>query len=872
MFFSIFSSIVIIASYFCGCVVSFCLIKYRIKVGFCLQRLTNLYHGHITPKKTHNKACTICENLHCNRHKNATLKEPWKGILINKDLNQAVEAFFNKILENFVSSWYVHFTDDTAFINELRSSVRFTSATIINRYLEIDIGQVISHKILPCALRHTHDCLQIQEKAEKDNISLEKAAVSHLGKRLHAAVTNRDNELEYLRQLTAFMLPYMISKSQLKCNNFNLLIREIIAGWVFLPLMDVIADPNIINLLVNLLAKQKSKLSRNLHKSNTRVELLYNFTNYAQVKEAALGYDLTKIFKSPEILYSFMQYLKDEGPVNVLQFCLDVEEFNRKLLTPDLSKKDLDALHLEANQLHQLYLKEYSSDYIGCPSDIASSFETLLQGGAQNIPILRTSPPLYKAYDYAFGILETRWLPLFYHSDEFYKLACGSKITASYHKSSGARGKKGTDPSSQGTVSKISSGLYKIKGALRTQPIEGAVYPQETQTYETDPSIFIEQNIYRDLSAWRVSISYAEQIGGPKSISIFHINIKRIDTCSESERYWTVQRHDQDFYTLKIKLVEFHGVNEICDSPLPSRRSTTPIETRKQKYEEFLQKLLQKPSLRGSDLLYTFLTTKQNFTMIADTSVPIVSDLENIYQSVAHKLRKEKGQHLDSFMSTFLASTETGKSKINKYECPDMGEEADTGISMDGNIQVKNRNIKKSIFVDNFGIPLPETTVYTPMTINPRDIIQCSSYLLSRIFHAPSGVLRMFNSICNVAHRAVESFARVYIEREIKHVLSEHTLAHLINLLQDVLFVQKHIPLTKVELEERKLTAFNNIAKLNRGFVCYWLGLDVNEGLTTLLRILQHPQLNKQLAYSLLDIIVVELYPECKSAENFKTC
>lgn len=44
--------------------------------------------------------------------------------------------------------------------------------------------------------------------------------------------------------------------------------------------------------------------------------------------------------------------------------------------------------------------------------------------------------------------------------------------------------------------------------------------------------------------------------------------------------------------------------------------------------------------------------------------MPIVSDLGNIYQSVAHKLRKEKGQHLDSFMNTFLHSTENEKSKL----------------------------------------------------------------------------------------------------------------------------------------------------------------------------------------------------------------
>lgn len=71
---------------------------------------------------------------------------------------------------------------------------------------------------------------------------------------------------------------------------------------------------------------------------------------------------------------------------------------------------------------------------------------------------------------------------------------------------------------------------------------------------------------------------------------------------------------------------------------------------------------------------------------------------------------------------------------------------------------------------------------------------------------------------------------------------------YILVILVDVLFVQKHIPLTKLELEERKLTAFNNIAKLNRGFLCYWLGLDVNDGLTTLLQILQHPQLNKQVS------------------------
>lgn len=45
-----------------------------------------------------------------------------------------------------------------------------------------------------------------------------------------------------------------------------------------------------------------------------------------------------------------------------------------------------------------------------------------------------------------------------------------------------------------------------------------------------------------------------------------------MDVSSDDRRNWTVWRKDQDFYTLKAKLVEFHGESEICDSPLPSRK------------------------------------------------------------------------------------------------------------------------------------------------------------------------------------------------------------------------------------------------------------------------------------------------------------
>lgn len=53
----------------------------------------------------------------------------------------------------------------------------------------------------------------------------------------------------------------------------------------------------------------------------------------------------------------------------------------------------------------------------------------------------------------------------------------------------------------------------------------------------------------------------------------FNVNVERIDDDLKNDsKRWMVQRKDQDFYTLKAKLVEFHGENEFSDSILPSRR------------------------------------------------------------------------------------------------------------------------------------------------------------------------------------------------------------------------------------------------------------------------------------------------------------
>lgn len=107
-----------------------------------------------------------------------------------------------------------------------------------------------------------------------------------------------------------------------------MLLRELLSGWVLLPLMDVISDPNIINSLVILAVNYKStKTPRSVSQSG-EVELLYNFFQSDESpRQSAFAFSLNKIKNTPELLYALMQFLKKEAQVHLLQFCLDVGKF-----------------------------------------------------------------------------------------------------------------------------------------------------------------------------------------------------------------------------------------------------------------------------------------------------------------------------------------------------------------------------------------------------------------------------------------------------------------------------------------------------------------------------------------------------------------
>lgn len=94
-------------------------------------------------------------------------------------------------------------------------------------------------------------------------------------------------------------------------------------GWVFLPLMDVLADPSIINAIVILSITYKSKKTS---KDNVNIEMVNFLENFSSndKKVSPFATNLNKIKNNTDLLYAIMQFLKKQEHVHLLQFCLDV--------------------------------------------------------------------------------------------------------------------------------------------------------------------------------------------------------------------------------------------------------------------------------------------------------------------------------------------------------------------------------------------------------------------------------------------------------------------------------------------------------------------------------------------------------------------
>ncbi|XP_028653315.2 sorting nexin-14 isoform X3 [Erpetoichthys calabaricus] len=831
-------------------------------------------------------SCAVCGKIKCRRHKPTLLLEnyqPWLGLKVYSKVDTSLSEVLELVLENFVYPWYRDITDHEAFVDELRATIRFFASVLARRAQKVDIPTLITHKLLKVAMKHIEIIAKARQRA-KNTECLQQAALEEYGPDLHIAVRSRRDELQYLRKLTELLFPYILPPKALDCRSLTLLIREVLAGSVFLPSMDFLADPDTVNHLI-LIFIDDSPPEMATEPPSAFVPFLQKYAESRNKKTSVLKLELKEIREQQDLLFRFMNFLKQEGAVHVLQFCLTVEEFNDKILCPELTDSEMMNLHEEVKKIYTTYCLDESIDKIRFDPFIVEEIRNIAEGPYCSVVKLQTMRCLFEAYEHVLSLLENVFTPMFCHSDEYFRhLLRGAESPARNSRLS--RNSLSLDDIRSTTKRGESFGISrignKIKGVFKSTTLEGAMLPsyglsegdddlveEAIMVLEDDSPVeaISTPSTPRNLCAWKITIPYVDFDDIKKErIPVFCIDVERNDrkAVGHETEHWSVYRRYLEFYVLESKLTEFHG--SFPDAQLPSKRIIGPknyefLMSKREEFQEYLQKLLQHPELSSSQLLSDFLSPNSGESQFHDKMLPDVN-LGKIIKSVPGKLIKEKGQHLEPFIMSFFNSCESPKPKPSKPELTILSPTSENNKKLFNDLFKNNAN--RSEYTEK-----KHNQNYFMEVITVEGVYDCLMYVARVVFHVPDWLHHLLSGGRILFKNTLEAYADYYLKYKLDQVLQEHRVVSLITLLRDAVFCENSEPRSFEDKQKRAKITFEEMMGYIPDFIGKCIGEEAKyEGIRLLFDGLQQPVLNKQLTYVLLDITIQELFPELNKAQK----
>ncbi|KAM6992820.1 sorting nexin-14 [Tautogolabrus adspersus] len=827
-------------------------------------------------------SCAVCGKVKCKRHRPTLLLEnyqPWLDLKVHSKVDASIAEVFELVLENFVYPWYRDITDDEACVDELRMTFRFFASVLVRRAQKVDVPAVFAEKVMKAAMKH----IEIISKArlKVNNVdALQQAGLDEYGPDLHIALRSRKDELLYLRELTEMLFPYVMPPKATDCRSLALLIREVMAGSVMLPTMDFMADPDTVNFMV-LIFVDKTLPETDTDTPSALVPFLQKYANVSNKKASVLKLELKEIRDDQDLLFRFMNFLKQEGAVHVLQFCLTVEEFNDKILSPELSDSELQRLHGEVVHIYETYCLDESIDKISFDRIIMEEIGNIAKGPYMGVVKLQKMHCLFEAYEHVLSLLEGVFTPMFCHSDEYFRHLLRGVESPTRNSRINRNSfilEENRNLSRRGETFGISRIGSKIKGVFRSTTMEGAMLPPSAMNDMEDDvveeaTVVMEDDsmaepastpgTLRNLSAWSISIPFIDVCDDEakrERVPVFCIDVERNDRKEvghETEK-WSVFRRYLEFYVLESKLTEFHGT--FADTQLPSKRLIGPknyefLVSKREEFEEYLQRLLQHPELSNSQLLADFLSPHSVESQFLDSMLPDVN-LGKIFKSVPGKLMKEKGQNLEPFIQSFFNSCESPKPKPSRPELTVLSPTTENNKKLFTDLFKNNANLTESSDRKH------NNNCFMEM-VSVNGMYDCMMYVGRVVFHTSDWLHHILAAGRILFKNTFEAYMDQYMQSKLEQVLQEHHMVSLITQLRDAVFCESSVERTTEDKKIRAKQTFEEMMKYLPDFVVKCIGEEAKyEGIRLLFDGIQQPLLNKQMTYVLLDIAVQELFPE----------
>uniref|UniRef100_A0A3Q2PDM5 Sorting nexin 14 n=1 Tax=Fundulus heteroclitus TaxID=8078 RepID=A0A3Q2PDM5_FUNHE len=439
-------------------------------------------------------------------------------------------------------------------------------------------------------------------------------------------------------------------------------------------------------------------------------------------------------------------------------------------------------------------------------------------------------------------------------------------------------------------ISRIGS---RIKGVFRSTTMEGGLLPPGAAA-DLDDDAVEEATIVmeddspaapalaplnqRNLSAWTVSMPFidlCEDEAKREKIPVFCIDVERKDRRKDGHEAesWTVYRRYLEFYVLESKLTEFHGKRPApslthsfrLNGPEPadggwSCRSESSASVL------CLQRLLLHPELSNSQLLADFLSPFSLESQFLDKMLPDVN-LGKIFKSVPGKLMKEKGQNLEPFIQSFFNSCESPKPKPSRPELTVFSPTAENNKKLSNKLYRNNANLPD-------GPERRDVSNYFLEMMAVDGMYDYMMYVGRVVFHIPDWLHHILAAGRILFKSTFEAYMDQYLQSKLEAVLQEHRLVSLITQLRDAVFCENNQERT---LEEKHLRAQQTFEEMMRylpdqNISClFFIGQrssEMNRGSPDSSSDASPPQMT----YVLLDIAILELFPELNKVKRPRNC
>lgn len=172
------------------------------------------------------------------------------NVVISRSVDKSIQEVFDFFVRDFCLSWFrVLGKDEAAFVDLMTEELWVVTTNVVERLKNVDTVKFLSSDVVEILTTH------FQNLRIADNRVASETPAPFI---LHPCLYNKQAEIDHVRKACEVLLHCLLPEQNSNCPGMRLLLREILTFSVFLPLADMICDPDYINqtLLIHLEAKE----------------------------------------------------------------------------------------------------------------------------------------------------------------------------------------------------------------------------------------------------------------------------------------------------------------------------------------------------------------------------------------------------------------------------------------------------------------------------------------------------------------------------------------------------------------------------------------------------------------------------------------